>query len=153
MRVADYACSSEETFKELVHCFLSDDNQLAQRAAYSLGMAVDKNPPLIGPYVGVLVSQLKRKDVHDAVIRNTVRVLEDIEIPEVFHGEVMDACFALLQNREIAIAIRAYSMTILYQLSKVYPEIRGELRFLIEEGMPFEKPAFISRGRKILARI
>jgi hypothetical protein len=28
-----------------------------------------------------------------AVIRNSVRVLQEIEIPEKFHRKVMDACF------------------------------------------------------------
>jgi hypothetical protein len=153
MRIADYACTSDATFKELMHCFLSDDFRLAQRAAYSVSLASKQKPEAIEPYVGVLVSQLKRTDIHDAVIRNSARILEDISIPEEFHGELMDACFALVQNRQTAIAIRAFSLTILYNLCKIYPEIKNELRVIIEESMEFETPAFRSRGKKILKYI
>ena len=152
-RVAEYACTSETAFKELVHCYLSEDYRLAQRAAYSLGIAARQRVDLMGPYVGILVDQLKRNDVHDAVIRNSARILEEINIPEQFHGEVMDACFGFIQNRQTAIAIRAFSLTILYKLSLIYPEITNELRFVIEENMDYETAAFRSRGTKILAAL
>ncbi|MEO6283640.1 MAG: hypothetical protein ABIN80_02685 [Dyadobacter sp.] len=153
MRIATYACTSDAAFKELMHCFLSDDFRLAQRAAYSVSIGSKQKPAAIQPYIGVLVSQLKRTGIHDAVIRNSARVLEDISIPEEFHGELMDACFALVQNRQTAIAIRAFSLTILFNLCKIYPEIKNELRVIIEESMEFETPAFRSRGKKILKYI
>jgi hypothetical protein len=152
-RVADYACTSDHAFKELVHCYLSDNYKLAQRAAYCLGIAARKRNDLMQPYAGILVDQLKRNDVHDAVIRNSARILEEIEVPEQLHGEVMDACFGFIQNRQSAIAIRAFSLTILYRLSLIYPEITNELRFVIEEHMDYETAAFRSRGKKILAAL
>ncbi|WP_233873558.1 hypothetical protein [Dyadobacter sp. CY323] len=152
-RVAEYACSSENAFKELIHCYLSEDHKLAQRAAYSLSIAARKKIDLMQPYVGILVDQLKRNDVHDAVIRNSARILEEIEIPEQFHGEVMDACFGFIQNRQTAIAIRAFSLTILYRLSLIYPEIKNELCYIIVENIDYETAAFRSRGTKILAAL
>lgn len=151
--VAGYACSSPEAFRELMHCFESDEYRLAQRAAYCVSIAADERPELVEPYIGVLVSQLKRTDVHDAIIRNSARILQDVPIPEAFHGELMDAAFALVMNRQSAIAIRTFCLTILFNLSKIYPEIRKELRALIEESIDYEPPAFVSRARKILKRI
>jgi hypothetical protein len=152
-QVATYACSSEEAFRELMHCFESDEYRLAQRAAFSLSIASRARPELIQPYIGVLISQLKRTDVHDAIIRNSTRILQEVTIPEAFHGELMDAAFGLVQDRQVAIAIRAFCLTILFNLSKIYPEIKNELRVFIEESIEFEKPAFQSRARKILKRI
>lgn len=85
-QVATYACSSEEAFRELVHCFESDEYRLAQRAAFSVSIAARARPELIQPYIGVLISQLKRTDVHDAIIRNSARILQEVTIPEAFHG-------------------------------------------------------------------
>ncbi|NIJ53395.1 hypothetical protein [Dyadobacter arcticus] len=153
IRVADYACTSADAFEALMHCFLAEDSKLSQRAAYSLGIAAVKVPHLVQPYVGQLVSQLKKTGSHDALNRNITRIFEVIPIPEEFHGEVIDACFGFLENRLTAIAIRAYSLTILFNFSKIYPEIKTELRFLIEESLHYEKPAFVSRGRKILTLI
>ena len=151
--VAMYACTSEETFRQLMHCFESDEYRLAQRAAYSLGIAARERPELIRPYIGVLVSQLKRTDIHDAVIRNSARILQDISIPDEFHGELMDAAFGIIANRQIAIAIRTFCLTILFNLSKIYPEIQKELRVFLEESVEFEQAAFKSRARKILKKI
>ncbi|MCF0050066.1 hypothetical protein LXM25_08370 [Dyadobacter sp. LJ53] len=151
--VAAYACLDPAHFAELMQCFLSDDFRLAQRAAYSVGMAGRQRPDLMVPHIGSLVDQLERKDIHDAVIRNSVRILQEVKIPEDLHGRVMDVCFEFIQNRQAAIAIRAFSLTVLYNFSKIYPEIKNELGIIIEEAMEFETHAFRARGKKILANI
>src|SRR5262245_1947159 len=81
LSIAEYACSSNNRFKELIRCFLANEYRLAQRAAWSVSWAARKKPELIKPFIKDLVAQLCRTDVHDAVIRNSVRVLEEIEIP------------------------------------------------------------------------
>jgi len=151
--ITEYAILTNENFKELIDCFLSDNVRVAQRAAWSVSWAAQKQPELVHPYAGVLISQLKRTDVHNAVIRNSLRILEDLDIPEEFHGEVMDACFQFLQKRDTAIAIKAFALTVLFNLSKIYPDIKNELRVIIEENMDYETAAYKSRGRKILAKL
>src|SRR3954465_15421719 len=98
LAIAAYACSSPTYFKELIKCFLANEYRLAQRAAWSVSWAARKKPELVKPYIKDLVAQLSRTDVHDAVIRNSVRILEAIEIPEEFHGDVMNACFAFIEK-------------------------------------------------------
>ena len=151
LSVADVACSTQANFKELMDCFVSSDYVLAKRAAWSVRWAAEKRPDLIQPNIGLLVGQLRRTDVHDAVIRNSLSVLERTEIPEEFHGDVMDACFGFVQNRKTPIAAKAFSLTILFTLAKIYPEIQNELQIIIEENIDFETAAFKSRGKKILA--
>lgn len=153
LAITDYALSSPENVKSLMDCFLSKDIRVAQRAAWSVHWAAEKRPDLIQPYVGVLVGQLKKTDVHNAVIRNSLRILEELSIPEEFHGEVMDACFSFIQKRDTAIAIKAFSLTVLFNLTKIYPDIKNELRFIIEENIDYETAAYQSRGRKILAKL
>ncbi|WP_159468371.1 hypothetical protein [Dyadobacter sp. 3J3] len=153
LAITEFAVSSDETFKELIDCFLSTDIRVAQRAAWSVSWAAHKKPEIVEPYIGILVDQLKRTDVHNAVIRNSLRILEDLIIPEEFHGEVMDACFQFLQKRETAIAIKAFALTVLFNLSKTYPDIKNELRLIIQENMDYETAAYRSRGKKILARL
>jgi len=80
IEITEFAVSSDENFKELIDCFLSGDVRVAQRAAWSVSWAAHKQPQIVQPYVGVLISQLKRTDVHNAVIRNSLRILEDLDI-------------------------------------------------------------------------
>ena len=153
LKISEYACSTPERFEELMQCFLSNEYRLAQRAAWSVSWAAQKNPNLVKPYIKDLVAQLPRKDVHDAVIRNSVRVLQQIEIPESLHGDLMNNCFSFIESKSTPVAIKAFSLTTLFNLSKFYPEIINELKLIIEERWTHETAAFKSRGRKILQEL
>jgi hypothetical protein len=80
-------------------------------------------------------------------------VLQELVIPEQFHGEVMEASFSFIQKRDTPIAIKAFALTLLFNLSKIYPDIKNELRLIIEENIDYETAAYKSRGRKILAKL
>ena len=153
LSIANYACSSKQHFKELMKCFLDKEYRVAQRAAWSVSWAAIQKPKMIQPYIKELVAQLERKDVHSAVIRNSVRVLECIEIPKKFHGTVMNACFNFIENPSTPVAIKAFSLTTLFNLSKFYPDIKQELKLIIEERWDTESAAFRARGKRILKNI
>jgi hypothetical protein len=148
--ITSYACSAPQHFKELIDCFLCNDYRVQQRAAWSVSWAARARPDLIKPYIKSLVAQLNRTDVHDAVIRNSVRILELTDIPEDCHADVMNACFAFIEKPSTPAAIKAFSLTTLYNLSAHYPDIKQELKLLIETLWDGETPAFKSRARKIL---
>lgn len=153
MEVAAYAATSKQRFKILVDCFLSNEYRLSQRGAWAISWAARKNPSLVIPYLPIIVAQLKRKDVHAAIIRNSVRILQDVDIPESLQGEVMNACFEFIQEPSTPIAIKAFSLTTLFNLTKIYPDIKQELKTIIEDRMDNETAAFKSRGKKILKAI
>jgi hypothetical protein len=153
LKIADYACSSPKKFKELINCFIDDDNCVAQRAAWSVSWAAQKQPQLISSHLKTLVTQLNKKSVHNAVIRNTLRVLQEINIPEEFHGEVMNRCFDFIENPATAVAIKSFALATLGNLVKIYPEIKNELRVIIEERWDTETAAFKSKARHILKQI
>lgn len=115
-------------------------------------MQCQRKKNLIEPYITDLVAQLPRKDVHDAVIRNSLRILQKVEIPEQIHGEVMNACFGFLEDPAVPAAFKAFSLTILGNLSKRYPELKQELKVIVEERRDLETAAFRSRGKKIVGR-
>lgn len=109
MKISAFACSSPKHFKELMQCFLSNEYRLAQRAAWSVSRAAQKHPELIKPYIKDLIAQLPRKEVHDAVIRNSVRILQQVEIPEALHGELMNNCFGFIESPSTPAAIKVFS--------------------------------------------
>jgi len=153
LKIANYACQSKRNFKELMDCFLDDEYSLSQRAAWSVSWAARKKPGMLSPHIKDLVSVLHRQNIHDAVIRNSVRALQEIDIPVKFHGKVMNACFQFLETPATPVAIKVFSLTILYNLSKKYPEIKSELRLIIEERREHETAAFRSRAKKILPKL
>jgi hypothetical protein len=149
-RIVAYIGDDKERFAALIKLFFKGEYRITQRAAWPLSYCVRRHPELIDPYYRKLLDNLGRKDIHVAVIRNTVRLLQDVSIPKRWHGRVMSICFDFVADAETPIAVKAFALTILSNLSKDYPEIRGELKLIIEEQWERATSAFRSRARKIL---
>jgi hypothetical protein len=148
--IAEYACSSEANFNELIKCFLDDEYRLAQRAAWIMSWAARTTPQLLIIHIKEVVAQLSRRDVHHAIIRNSLRILATVDLPEEVHADVMNACFAFLERPSTPVAVKVFSLNTLFNLSRSYPEIRNELRLIIENNLANASAAFKSRGNKIL---
>jgi hypothetical protein len=149
-RIVRYIGDDPARFAILMDHFFKGEYRTTQRAAWPLCYCVRAHPALIGPYFKPLLDNLARKDIHVAVIRNTVRLLQDVDIPKKHHGRVMSACFEFIQSPETPIAVKAFSLSILGNLSALYPEILGELKLIIEEQWEHATPAFRSRAKRIL---
>ncbi len=147
--IIEYIGKDHGRFKELMNCFFKGDYRLMQRAAWPMSDCVRNHPSLIKPYFSRLMACLKRKDLHPAVARNITRLLETTDIPEKWQGEIMDYCFRAVADVNAAIAVKAYSITILENLARLYPEILSELRTIIEERWDQEGPAFRARARHL----
>jgi hypothetical protein len=149
-RIVKYIGKDKDRFATLMRLFFKGPYRMTQRASWPLSNIVLLYPGLIAPYFKPLLDNLDRKDLHAAVIRNTVRLLQEVDIPAKYHGRVMNRCFEYVAAVETPIAVKAFSLTILSNLSKVYPEIRTELKLLIDDQWEHATPAFRSRARKIL---
>jgi hypothetical protein len=149
-RIVRYIGDDPTRFAVLMALFFKGEYRITQRAAWPLSYCVRAHPALIGPYFKRLLDNLARKDIHVAVIRNTLRLLQDVDIPKRFHGRIMSTCFDFIQSPETPIALKVFSLTILANLSSVYPEIRGELKLIIEEQWEHATPGFRSRAKKVL---
>ena len=58
--------------------------------------------------------------------------------------------FCIYRKAFYPVAIKAFSLTTLFNLSKFYPEVENELKLIIENNWDNETAAFKSRGKKIL---
>jgi len=149
LRIVDYIGNDIQRFKALMQLFFSDDWWMNQRAAWPMPMVVKKTPLLIYPYLNQLINNLENPS-HNAVVRNTVRLLQDINIPEEFQGQVVNICMKLIADPKEPTANKIFSMSVVYNISKKWPDLQNELRLLIESQLECESPGFKSRGRKIL---
>ena len=148
-KIAAYIGKDTQRFAQLMELFLHGEYRITQRAAWVVGQCALTHPTLIQPYLAVLISNL-REPVHDAVKRNTVRILQHIPIPEALWGELTDICFGFLTDAKTAIAIKVFSMTILLHIAQQMPDLKHELKLVIEEQLPHGSSGFISRAQKVL---
>ena len=150
-KIVKWVGNSQQRFNQLFEFFLKDDDAIViQRAGWPLSYAVEAHPGLIQKHFSKLLKNLGKPKLHDAVKRNTLRLLQDVSIPEKFHGEVMTICFDYISSPQEKPAIKAFSLAVLQQLLKRYPEIFPEIKTIIEDSWDNETAAFRSRAKKIL---
>ena len=152
-RIVKWIGDDQKRFDELFDLFLNDEYRVVQRAAWPLSYCVIAHPKLIQKHFSKLLKNLKQPGLHDSVKRNTVRLLEEILIPEKYQGDVMNICFDYIISPTENPAIKAYSLSVLQNLSKIYPEIKQELKTIIEDRWDHESAAFKSRAKKILKEL
>src|SRR5262245_60590642 len=149
-KIVNWVGNSQQRFDELFELFLKSEYRINQRAAWPVSYCAIAHPKFISKHFNRLIKNLQKADVGDSVKRNSVRLLQHVSIPKKFHGELMDLCFRYVSSPDEPVAIKAFSLTILQNLCKEYPEIKNEIKLIIEERWPHETAAFHSRAKKIL---
>ena len=149
--IANWVGNNQKRLSLLIDIFLHDEYRVVQRSAYAVSKVADKYPKLMEPYLDKMVAYMNEPKQHIAVKRNIVRILQHVTIPEHLHGIVMNSCFDWLADPNETIAVRALSMTVLDNLTHIYPEIRQELIAILEDQLEQGCSAgFKSRAKKIL---
>ncbi len=149
-KIVEWVGNNQKRFDELLQLFLHDDYRVTQRVGWPLSYCVTAQPVFIKKSIGALIGNLEKPGIHDAVKRNTIRLFQHIDIPKKYQGKLMDTCFRYVESPTEAVAIKAFSLTVLGKLAKLYPEILPEIKLLIEEQMPTQTPAFTSRAKHLL---
>ncbi|HRJ28652.1 MAG TPA: hypothetical protein PLV21_07855 [Cyclobacteriaceae bacterium] len=153
LRVTKYIGNDTRKFDDLVKLFLNGPYRLAQRASWPLTVCVEKNPELAKPYLKLLLQNLKKEPLHDAVKRNTVRLFQYVDIPIKLQGLVVDQCFQYLLDPKEPIAVRVFSITVLVNIAQDKPELKRELILVLEDQLPYGSAGFISRAKKTLKQL
>jgi len=149
-KITDYIGEDKNRFKALMFLFLNDEYRVVQRASSPMNYCAEKHHKLIYPHLEKMLNNLDKKNIHDAVIRNTVRVLQFIDIPEKLIGLTYNKCYSLLTSRKYPVAIKVFSMTVLANICKKEPELKKELVEIIKNEMEYESAAYKARGKRIL---
>ena len=150
MQIVEFIGADEKRFAELMKIFFAGEYRLTQRAAWPLNYCAEQHPELIQPYLPKLLNCLNRYDIHDAVKRNIVRLLQFIEIPKKSHAKVYSLCIDLLDDPNEPIAVRVFAMTVAARIAKSEPALLKELQLIVQQSLPHATAAFRSRARKIL---
>jgi hypothetical protein len=152
LKISNYIGNDQNRFDELMMLFFDTEYRVTQRAAWVVSHCADKYPELIEPYIEPMILNLK-KDITVAVQRNTLRVLQEKEMPNTIIGDAADICFKILESAKEPIAVKIFAMTLLANVCKKVPELKNELKILIEDQLPYGSAGFKSRANKILKKL
>lgn len=153
--IATSAIENPLIFNKLMQYSFSSDKKLAFRASWTLTKVCDKFPDLIYPYIPEIITRLDKID-NESTQRSFLRIISLSKmgrIDEKLHGILAEHCFAALKSGFSAIAIKAYSMEILYNLVVIYPELLNELTATINLLEGEGSAGVIARGRMIIKKL
>ena len=67
---------------------------------------------------------------------------------------MFDCCLSYLTDVEETVAVKAFSMTVLYRICQKYPDLKQELIPVIEDNLAYsDKAGLQNRGKKILKKL
>ena len=148
-RIAILIGNNPALFGALIDRVFSDDIRKASKAAWAMSDCVEIYPDLLLKHMRRLGEGLT-SEVPVAVKRNIVRVLQYYDLDEQTAGPVAQACFHFLNNASETVAVKAFSMTVLYNLTLKYPDLGRELRETLHSIIPNGSPGIRSRAGRIL---
>src|SRR5689334_19715854 len=81
-RIVKWVGNDQKRFDDLFDLFLNDEYRVVQRAAWPVSYCVEDHPAFIKKHFAKLIKNLNKTGVHDAVKRNSIRLLQYVEIPK-----------------------------------------------------------------------
>jgi len=150
MAIVEFIGDDAQHFAELMKIVFAGEYRLTHYAAGIMGYCVERRPELIRPYLTKLLDCLKRDDLHDAVKRNVVRLLQYVEIPRGLAGKVYAYCVDLVDDACEPVAVRAFALTVAARIAKPEPDLMNELRLIVRKHLPHTTAAFQKRAREVL---
>lgn len=156
-KIIHYIGNDAGRFKELMSCFFAEtqDYRVPQRAAHTVSLIFVKKPELVIPYKEKLIRSILDPGLSSPLKRNILRILQSMELEEDSMGNVYERCFEILMSPKEDIAVRAFSMTVLYNISEQFIELKPELISAIEIVLTesVSSPGIQSRGKNVLKKL
>ncbi len=155
-QIAAFIGDDKKKFGELMKLALGKNETLAAKASWAAIHTADKKQKLIDPWIGKMIQHLETC-THHSIKRNFLRLFENITIPEKYRSPFLDIAYQFLLSTKEAIAVRVFSMTVVFNITKLHPELKNELKLVVEDLLIHETaPAIQARGKrtlKLLAKI
>ena len=140
--------------KELLIFSLEDDQLVSNRAIWVLNYCAEIDFERVKPFQSKLIEHLKNKSLHSGVIRSILRIFLRQPIPKKYESFMLDKCYEYIKNPSEAIAVRAFAMTIVFNISKIYPELLNEFSEVLSYlNLPEESPGIKTTVKKMMKLI
>lgn len=148
----DRIVSDKNLFEQLFLLIFSDDPKMAWRSCWIIDTASEKHPELLLGKIpeiinGLLITQ------NGSLKRHFARILCRYHIQDEYLTTMIDRGFELLSPAERA-AVRVNAMQLLFNIAQRVPDLKGELRSVIE-GLIDEggSVGFINRANKLYRKL
>jgi hypothetical protein len=144
--------ADEELFNLLFKLIFSGDQRLAWRSCWIIDNASEDSPDLLADKLPEIIDGFLSTS-NGSLKRHFTRILCRYQIPEEYLGAIVNRSFELLAPYE-PIAVRVFALQLLFNISLLVPDLKGELIPVIESLMDEGASAgFINRSAKLLRQL
>jgi len=133
---------------ELIHA----EYPVAMRFSWLIGDLCEQKPELVFPTISYFFSardQIKIKNFD----RSLAKLFWLSGVPSEIESEVIDELFKWLHDPKITVSTKNYSLFALQKLTVIHPELKNELRIVIEDQLGKNSSSFEKRAGVILGEL
>ena len=141
-----------DVFETILSVMYQDTYPLSMRAGRVIWLIGEKYPDFVQPYLPDMIAKLPAFKV-EGVRRNILALIEECPLPKIDLGSLFDYCYTALENDKEPISVRGYSITILYEISRLEPQLKPELINFLESLMPNDSAGIETRIKHTLIKL
>jgi hypothetical protein len=133
------------------------DQQKSMRAAWLMTHAAARYPELVKKQLSYILKLLQQKGLHTGTIRSSIRVFQELNMPDKYCGQMFDICIGYAKNGTMPHGVRAFAINVLGLICKKYPDLRHEVMLVLTELESFPQPPSIThcvkKTKKLIAKL
>jgi hypothetical protein len=145
--------ADQTRFDILFDFFINADNiDISNKASWAIFHCVENHKIFIKAYIQHLLKRVKEAPIDGVAIqRNGMKILADINIPQIHEAEVLDLCITFVDDPAKSIASRAFAINILTKIGAKYPELLQEMYEVVQKYHNQGTPAYKSSAKRFFA--
>ncbi len=136
--------SQKQIIKDAFKLLNKEDKVKSMRASWLLLHISNQFPKLISPNIKHLVTFLNKENTHTGAVRNVLKILHEIQLPENYISEIFDICLKHIKNSTLPHAVRVYAIYEAEIICKKYPELKPEVILILNELKSFPQSPSIT---------
>ena len=140
------------SFMEVFNLIYSSPHPINQRAANVVETCTREHKEFLLLLTDYMIDTFNDFNI-DGVRRAFMKIFSRTDFNDDQSGRLIKICFDCMNDNKESIAVRVFGMQTLYNISRVFPDIKHELILTIENGMHLGIPAWSSRGSNLLKKL
>jgi len=145
-----YFAKHPKKLEELIQLVTNEEPYpLEEYGSWILVHLCKTQPEQIQPYYNHMVD-IAFKSRNQSVMRNVVNVVHHLKITDYRESEYVDLLINFVQDYENKVAVQVYSIYVLAQFVKKYPELKPEILEIIDLHADGKSAAYRSSVRNFL---
>ncbi|WP_066627850.1 hypothetical protein [Labilibacter marinus] len=150
--LGDYIAKNPEHITVLIQLMAEMKQHKHWKAAWILDHVYQENHALIPPYIDDMMAMFSQSST-GSILRITGKLLSFHDITNRVDGNFINRCFDLIISPQTPVAIKVHAMQLAFNISEEYPELKPELKIILQDQLSLGTGGFKSRAKKLIKEL